>query len=61
MEGQKVKNLVEIFIVHARILNVLVVKNLDFFCFKKKFMCHFKSSTYSIPMADIQAWFWPWW
>jgi hypothetical protein len=35
MEGKKVKNLVEIFMVHARILYVLVVKNLDFFCFKK--------------------------
>jgi hypothetical protein len=55
MEGKKVKKLVEIFMVHARILYVLVVKNLDFFSFKKKFMCHFKSSTCSIPLANIQA------
>jgi hypothetical protein len=54
MGGQKLKNLAEIFMVDARILYVLVVKISDFFYFKK-FMCHFKSSTCSISMADFQA------
>jgi hypothetical protein len=33
MGGQKVKDLVEIFMIDARILYVLVVKNSDFFNF----------------------------
>jgi hypothetical protein len=49
MRGQKVKKLAEIFMVDAGILYVLVVKISDFF------MCHFKSSTCSISMADFQA------
>jgi hypothetical protein len=36
MGGQKVKKLVEIFIVDARILHVLVVKNSNFFYSKNK-------------------------
>jgi hypothetical protein len=54
MESQKVKNLAEIFMVNAKIPYVLVVKISDFFDFLK-FKCHFKSSTYSICMADFQA------
>jgi hypothetical protein len=56
MEGQKIKYLVESFMVDARILYVLVVKISDFLSFfYLKFMCHFKSSTCSISMADFQA------
>jgi hypothetical protein len=58
--GLNRKNLVEIFMVDARILYVLVVKKLDFLDFLN-FMCHFKSSTFIICMADFQAWFRPWW
>jgi hypothetical protein len=36
MGGQNVKNLLEIFMVHARILYVLVVKISDFFYLKNK-------------------------
>jgi hypothetical protein len=60
--GQKVTNLAEFFMVDARILYVLVVKISGFFLFVLKFMCHFKSSTCSISMANFQAWFRPrWW
>jgi hypothetical protein len=50
MGDQKVKHLVEIFMLY-----VLVVKISDFFGFFLKFMCHFKSSTCCISMADFQA------
>jgi hypothetical protein len=55
MGGQKVKKLVEIFIVDAKILYVLVVIFKDFLDLKIIIMCHFKSSTCSISMADFQA------
>jgi hypothetical protein len=56
MGGQKVNFLAEIFIIDAGILCVLVVKKKsDFFYFKKKIMCHFKSNTCSISMVDFQA------
>jgi hypothetical protein len=55
MADQKVKKLAEIFIVDTRILYVLVVKISDFFDIKNIYICHFKSSTCSISMADFQA------
>jgi hypothetical protein len=32
-----------------------------FFQIFLKFMCHLKSGTCKMCMADFQAWFWPWW
>jgi hypothetical protein len=55
MGGQKVKKLAQIFMVDAGILYVLVVKISDLFIYFLKFMCHFKSSTCNISMADFQA------
>ena len=60
MEDENVKLLAEIFMIDVRILYGLVVKISDFFIFLK-FICHFKSCTCSICMANFQAWFWPWW
>jgi hypothetical protein len=51
MGGQKVTLLAEIFMVDAGIVYVLMVKISDFIFF----MCHFKSSTCSISMANFQA------
>jgi homoaconitase/3-isopropylmalate dehydratase large subunit len=44
MGGQKVNNLAEIFMVDEGVILIFL-----------KFMCHFKSSTCSICMADFQA------
>jgi hypothetical protein len=61
MGGQKLKFWAEILMVDARIPYVVAIKISIFFNLKKIIMCHLKSSTYKMCMADFQAWFWPWW
>jgi hypothetical protein len=61
MGGQKVKKIGWNFYGKCKDTICTCGKNFRFFLFKNKIMCHFKSNTCSISMANFQAWFRPWW